>query len=241
MIGTVLDVAAIAICGAVTLLAKRQPSAALQNTVKGLLGVATVFVGLRLTVINMGGGLAHIGKQLLIILLSLGVGRLTGRLLRLQKYSNRLGQYAKQKFEEATASNRPRFNDGFLTASLLFCLAPLAILGAVEDGLANAWYVLLVKAVMDGMTTVAFVSIFGASVVAAALPVLAFQGTITLLAKEVVAYLPDPGLISSINAVAGMLIFCVGVVIFGWRKIELTDYLPSLLVAPLMIWIWPTW
>src|SRR5712671_5894000 len=120
MIGTVLDVAAIVICGAVTIVSKRQPSAALQNTVKGLLGVATVFVGLRLTVINMGGGLAHIGKQLLVILLSLGIGRLIGRLLHLQKYSNRLGQYAKQKFEEATASNRPRFNDGFLTASLLF-------------------------------------------------------------------------------------------------------------------------
>src|SRR6267143_1318490 len=209
MIGTFLNAGAIVVCGAIALAARREPSARLQNALKGLLGVTTVFVGLRLTVTNMGGGWRHIGKQLLIILISLTLGRLLGQLIGLQKLSNRLGQYARTKMEEAASAATRRFTDGFITASLLFCLAPLAFLGAIQDGLADQWQVLAIKAVMDGLTTVAFVSTFGWSVIAAALPVFAFQGTITLATKFLAAHWLTPGLIAAINATGGLLVFSV--------------------------------
>src|SRR2546422_7669908 len=101
MIGTFVNAAAILLCGAIAFTTARQPSARFQTAIKGLLGVATVYVGLRLTITSMGGGWPHIAKQSLILLLSLILGRLLGQLLHLQKLSNRLGQYARRKMEEA--------------------------------------------------------------------------------------------------------------------------------------------
>ncbi len=239
MIGTLINAAAILLCGGIALASHRQPSPKLQQAIKGLLGVATIFVGLRLTVTSMGGGWQHLGKQLLIIILSLTIGRLIGQLLRLQKTSNRLGQFAKRQIEEASAGQRPRFADGFNTAALLFCLAPLAFLGAIQDGLADKWQALAIKAVMDGLTTMAFVTTFGWSVIIAVIPVVAFQGTLSLGAKYLSNEMLNAGLIDSINATGGLLVFCVGLVILEIKKIELTDYLPSLLVAPVLVRIWP--
>jgi len=241
MIGTLVNTAVILLCGAIALSTARQPSAKFQNAVKGLLGVATVFFGLRLTVTSMGGGWPHIAKQFLILLLSLILGRMLGQLLRLQKLSNRLGQYARRKMEEAAPGTKPKFTDGFITASLLFCLAPLAFLGAIQDGLTGKWHVLAIKAIMDGLTTIAFASTFGWSVIAAALPVLAFQGTISLAAKYIGSQWLNPGLIDAINATGGLLVFSVALVILELKKIPLTDYLPSLLIAPLIAWLWPPW
>src|ERR1043166_1986439 len=176
MIGTVLNVAAILLCGLWAILTPRKPSAKVQNAIKGLLGVMTIIVGLRLTVTNLGGGWSHFFKQLGIILGSLTLGRILGQLLHLQKLSNRLGQFAKRHLESTAPRNQRRFTDGFTTTSLLFCLAPLAFLGAIQDGLAGNWQTLAIKAVMDGLTVLAFVTTFGSSVIVAALPVFAFQG-----------------------------------------------------------------
>jgi uncharacterized membrane protein YqgA involved in biofilm formation len=241
MIGTLINAIAILICGGIALASRRQPSPKLQQAIKGLLGVATIFVGLRLTVTSMGGGWQHIGKQLLMIVLSLSIGRMIGQLLRLQKCSNRLGQFAKRKIEEASSGQRPRFADGFNTAALLFCLAPLAFLGSILDGLADKWQTLAIKAVMDGLTTLAFVSTFGWSAIVAVIPVVAFQGTLSLGAKYLSTQMLDAGLINSITAVGGLLVFCVGLVILEIKKIQLTDYLPSLIVAPALARIWPPW
>jgi uncharacterized membrane protein YqgA involved in biofilm formation len=241
MIGTFLNAGAILVFGAWALLSKRQPSAKVQNALKGILGVATIIVGLRWTVVNLGsGGWSHFFKNVLIILLSLMLGRLVGQLLRLQKLSNRLGQFAKEKLEEAKPNQPQRFSTGFNVASLLFCLAPLAFLGAIADGTSEYWQVLAIKAVMDGLTILAFVATFSWGVVLSALPVLAFQGTLAMGARYFSAYL-DPGMIASANATAGMVIFCVGLVILDLKKISLTDYLPSVLVAPAIVWLWPPW
>jgi len=239
LFGTLLNAAAILLCGAFALATQRRPSVRLQTAIKGVLGVLTIIIGLRLTVSNFNGGWTHIGKQLLIILLSLSLGRLLGRSLRLQKGSNRLGKYAKRKIEEAT--KHPRFTDGFITASLLFCVAPLAFLGAIQDGLSNNWQALAIKAVMDGLTTVAFISTFGWSVIAAVVPVVAFQGTITLAARYLAEHMLGLDLIGAINATSGLLVFCVGLVVLDLKKIELTDYLPSVVVAPFIAWLWPPW
>ena len=241
MIGTLVNAGAIFLCGAIALATTRQPSTRLQTAIKGLLGVATVYVGLRLTVTSMGGGWPHIAKQFLIVVLSLILGRLLGQVLHLQKLSNRLGQYASHQMQETGSVKERTFTDGFMTASLLFCLAPLAFLGAIQDGLSGKWQVLAIKAVMDGMTMLAFVSIFGWSVIAAAVPVLAFQGTISLVAKYVASQWLTPGLIDSINATGGLLVFSVALVILEIKKLPLTDYLPSLLLAPVIAWLWPPW
>ena len=115
----------------------------------------------------------------------------------------------------------------------------LGILGAVQDGLCPSgyYYPLAIKGVMDGLATMGFISIFGWGSILAAVPVLAFQGSLTLLCAQVLApYLTSHGWLESVDATSGMLVFCVALIILDLKKIELADYLPSLAFAPLLTW-----
>src|SRR5438309_1773132 len=104
MIGPIFNAAAIVIGGIVGLLRKKPLSVALESWMKLALGVFTVFYGLRLAILSLGGSFGHILKQILLLVLSLFVGRLIGRLLRLQKFSNRIGQKAKETLSAAASS-----------------------------------------------------------------------------------------------------------------------------------------
>jgi uncharacterized protein len=239
MLGTILNAAGILIGGIVGLVIARQPSPATQLALKVLMGVGTVFIGLQLTWLSVSGGFRPILKQLVIVLLALIFGKLAGRLLHLQKASNRLGQYARERLAKTRPGDPQRFSDGFSTCALLFCAGPLAMIGAVPDGLSGHWQPLAIKAVMDGLATMGFVSIFGWSAMLSALPVFAYQGTITLCVQHLAPFLRNHTLVDSVNAIGGLLVFCVALVMLGLKKIELADYLPSLAFAPLITWLWP--
>jgi uncharacterized protein len=237
--GTVLNVAGILIGGLIGLTREKPLPPTAESFFKVTLGAFTVFYGLRLTWLSLNGSFGQAMKQLLIAVLALMLGKITGRLLRLQKMSNRLGQAARERIARAGSGGPSRLSDGFKTCAALFCAAPLAILGAVQDGLSGYFYPLAVKAVMDGLAAMGFAGLFRGGVMLAALPVLAFQGTITLLcAHWLKPLLAAYGLIDSINAVGGLLVFSVALVILGLKKIELADYLPSLIFAPLLTWLW---
>lgn len=235
LFGTLLNVAGILIGGIVGLVRRKPLSIAQESWFKIAIGAFTVFYGLRLTWSSLGGSFWQVVKQLIITVVALMLGKITGRLLHFQKASNRLGQWAKEMITKASTIGRSQSADGFKTCALLYCAAPLSILGSVADGLSGYYYPLAVKGVIDGLATLGFIRMFGWSVLLAALPVLAFQGTITLgcaqLAQKFVHYQP---LLLSVNSVAGLLVFAVALVILQIKKIELADYLPSLLFAPLL-------
>jgi uncharacterized protein len=242
MIGTLLNVSGILVGGVVGLSRHKPLAPATESFFKVILGALTVFYGLRLTWMNLSGSFRQILKQLLIAVLAMILGKLAGRLLRLQKLSNALGRAARERITTATPGDPNRISAGFKTSTALFCAAPLGILGAVQDGLSGYFYPLAVKAVMEGLATLGFVSLFGWGVILAALPVLAFQGTITLVCSQLLGpFLQTHGLVgllASINATGGLLVFSVALVILGLKKIELADYLPSLAFAPLITWLW---
>lgn len=240
-IGTLLNASGIVMGGIFGLAKKTQLSAASQNYLKILIGAFTAFCGLRLTWISLGGPFLHILKQLAVVVLALMAGRLTGRLLRLQKASNRLGQFARDRITRTGRESPDRFADGFSVCAVLFCAAPLGILGAIQDGLSGYYLPLAAKGAMDGLATMGFVAMFGPGVVLSAVPVLIFQGTVTLLcARFLQHWLHIHGWIDPVNATGGLLVFCVALVVFELRKIELTDYLPSLCYAPLFA-AWLHW
>lgn len=238
MAGTIINAFGILLGGILGLTLKRQLSAPTQVAIKGALGVLVIFVGLKGTWDNVGGSAGLVLKQLLIVVLALTAGRLTGRLLHLQKGLNRLGRYAREKFTACAGGQRPTWSDGFITCSLLYCVGPMAILGALLDGFAGRWQVLGAKALIDGLATMAFVGTFGWSAICAVIPVVAYQGTISLLAKIAAPQIQDPALLMSIQATGGLLVFCVGMIILELKKLELGDYLPSLAFAPLLSWLW---
>ena len=235
LIGTLLNVAGILLGGTFGLIRRKPLSVAQESWFKVALGAFTVFYGLRLTWSSISGSFGQFLKHLLITVIALMLGKMTGRLLGLQKTSNRLGQKAKTMITIATKSDHPNPADGFKTCALLYCAAPLGILGSVSDGLSGYFYPLAVKGVMDGLATFGFISMFGWSVLLAALPVLALQGTITLSCAQLAHNFPQhQALFLSVNSVAGLLVFAVALVILQLKKIELADYLPSLIFAPIL-------
>lgn len=240
MIGTILNAAGILIGGILGLTLRRQLTAATQVGLKGALGVLVIFVGLKTTWTSLGGGLWPVTKQLIIVILALTLGRLTGRLLRLQRNLNSLGRYASDRFAKAGSEKTQRWSEGFITCTILFCVGPMAILGAVQDGLGQ-WQTLGAKAIMDGLATMAFVGTFGWSAILAVVPVVAYQGTISLAAKTLAPFFQDPAnapLLAALNATGGLLVFCIALIILELKTIELADYLPSLAWAPFIAWLW---
>jgi uncharacterized membrane protein YqgA involved in biofilm formation len=243
--GAILNAAGIIIGGVVGLMRTTPLSPQSQFFFKTALGVFTVTYGLRLTWLSINGPFLAVAKQIAIALLAVIVGRLVGRLLRLQKGSNHLGQYARRLIENTKPDDPQRFSNGMNACAILFCASPLGILGAVHDGLPveagglGYFYPLAVKAVMDGLAMLGFVALFGGGGMLAALPVFVFQGTITLACGFYAEpFLRAHGLLDSVNAVGGLIICTVGLIIFEIKKVELADYLPSLAVAPLITWLW---
>jgi uncharacterized membrane protein YqgA involved in biofilm formation len=134
---------------------------------RSALGAFTIFFGLRLVWLNVNGTFLPASKQLFIAALALTLGFWIGKLLHLQKISNRLGHYAGHLVASASSDAPRKIGDGFTACTILFCAAPLGLLGAVTDGLPpqegqfGYFWLLAVKAVMDGLAMTGFVKIFG--------------------------------------------------------------------------------
>ncbi len=223
--------------GVAGLVRKKPLPVATESYLRLVLAVFTVFYGLRLTWLSLGGTFWQVCKQMLLLVVALSIGKLLGRLLRLQKLSNRLGQSARDNLNSAN-TGRASPGAGFRTCAVLFCAAPLGILGALQDGWSNYPYALALKGVMDGLAAMGFIGLFGWGVLLSVVPVFALQGILTLLAARLLGpFLASHGLLDSVNAVGGMLVFCVALIMLGLKRLELTDYLPSLAVAPLLTWV----
>ena len=114
----------------------------------------------------------------------------------------------------------------------------MAMLGSIQDGLTGNFRVLAIKSVMDGLAAMAFARTFGVGALFSAIPVLAYQGSLTLAAKGLEVYLQNGPILDSVNATGGLLITCMSLVILDVAKVPLADYMPSLAVAPLLTALW---
>ena len=238
MIGTVLNVAGIVIGGLAGLAMPRGLAPAFQQFLKQALGVYTIWTGLRIAVGSLHFPAGQAFRQLTIVVLALVLGRLLGRLLRLQKGLNRLGQLASHKLSDVKPGQRPPPQDGFLAATILVCAAPLAVLGPVQDGLNGDFQPLLLKGIMDGLMVLALVQTFGWPVLLAALPAAALQVSLARLVQIAEPALRSHELVDPINGACGLLIFCVALIIFALRRVEVGNYLPALAIAPFLGWLW---
>jgi uncharacterized membrane protein YqgA involved in biofilm formation len=239
MLGTLLNVGGILVGGITGLFWRKPLSPAIEGRLKIFLAAFTVFSGLRLTWISFGGSFWQIARQFLILLFALSLGKIVGHILGFQALSNSLGRRAREYISAAKPGKPDLAGEGFKTCAILFCASPLGILGSIQDGLSQYYYPLSVKAVVDGLASFGFVSLFGWGCFLSALPVLVFQGTLTLVCARMLGpFLVSHGLLNSVNSVGGMLLFSVALVMLGLKRIELSDYLPSLVIAPLLTAAW---
>jgi len=185
-----------------------------------------------------------VGAPILIVLGSLLIGGITGSLLRIEGRLEELAGVIQTRLarrpklvgaQEAGQGReaRERFIEGWLSASLLFCVGPLTILGSLSDGLGRGIDQLTLKAVLDGFAAIAFASSFGVGVLLSALSVAVVQGLLTLLGVVLGSMLPEAH-IAALTATGGLLLVGISLRLLRIREIPVGDLLPALIVAPLL-------
>jgi uncharacterized protein len=207
------------------------------RTVTDALGLVTLVIGgLNVVALRDADYVAAVGGgiTLLIVLAALLVGGITGSLLRIEDRLESVGGWLQRRFvrDDAPAS-QARFVEGFVDASLLFCIGPLAVLGSLSDGLGNGIDQLALKSVLDGFAALAFAATLGWGVAASAISVGAWQGLLTILAVLVGSLLPA-AVVASVTATGGVLLLGVGLRLLQIRAVPVGDLLPALLVAPVL-------
>lgn len=238
MTGTLLNVLGILAGGCAGLKWRAPLSEQRQTVLKVAMGVWLTWAGVSLLWRNVHGGFWAVAKQLLIVVLAMMAGRACGHLAGLQRLSNRAGHYARLRLAAAGVTPANRAGDSFLAATVLYCAAPLAWLGATQEGWNQNLAPLGVKALMDGLATMSFTGQYGWGPMLAALPVAALQTGIALGATRAAPFLQSHGLLESVNATSGLLVFSSALIVLGLRKVDLNNYLPALAFAPLITWLW---
>ena len=242
--GAFLNASGILIGGLFGLVLRKPLSFRTQVFLRSALGAFTVFFGLQLVWLSVGGTVLSTLKQMLIALLAVTLGFWVGKLLHLQKISNGLGRFAGNSITSAQSNAPRKVVVGFSACAVLFCAAPLGLVGAVTDGLPpqggqfGYFWLLAIKAVMDGLAMIGFVKIFGWPSALSAFPVFAFLGGITLACRVWAGpFLEAHGLVDPVNAAAGLVVCAIALMIFEVRRVELANFLPALVIAPLLAWL----
>ena len=222
MIGSIINASAVIIGGIIGLLIhKRLPKNITQTTFQAI-GLFTMVLGVTMAIKT---------TNYLAMIISLVTGSIIGSLLHLESFITRFGEYLKKK----TGSTNHRFSEGFITAFMLYCMGSLTILGSIEEGLGNPPTLLLSKSVLDGFSSIALAASMGAGVIFSALPLLVYQGSITLVTSFVHQSLSEV-IITELSAVGGVLLVGLGIDILKLKKISVLNMLPSLPIIFIIIY-----
>jgi uncharacterized membrane protein YqgA involved in biofilm formation len=230
MTGTIINVIAILIGGALGLIFGARVPERVRHTVVAGLGLFVAALALKMFFDT---------RNSIIVLGSLLVGGLLGEWWRIEDGLRNLGDFLEKRFtrntETAADGQDSRFVRGFLTASLLFCIGPIAILGSVQDGLTGDYQLLAIKSVLDGFASLAFASTLGVGVLFSIIPILIYQGGISLLAAQMQALMTEP-MIAEMTATGGVLLLGIAISsLLEIKPIRVGNFLPALFIAPLVV------
>jgi uncharacterized membrane protein YqgA involved in biofilm formation len=233
--GTVLNMATILIGSGVGVLLRGRLPERTRVTVTDALGLVTLVIGgVNLAALADPGFRAAVGDggTLLVVLGALLVGGITGSLLRLEERLESTGAWLQRTLaREGGGEARARFVEGYVSASLVFVVGPLAVLGSLSDGLGRGIEQLALKSTLDGFASLAFAASLGWGVAAAALSVGVVQGVLTLLGALLGGLLPA-ALVSAVTATGGVLLLGVGLRLLALKAVAVGDLLPALVAAP---------
>ena len=222
--GTVVNVAAIAGGSLLGLLVGRGIKEKYQET---------VIYGLALCVIVLGIQMALQGQHILLTIISLVVGSILGEALGIEEKLEQVGTLLAEKFQKSRKkgdAGTDAFVDGFLNASLLYCVGAMAIVGSIQDGLSGDPTTLYTKALIDGLSGIIYASNFGVGVLFSALSVGVYQGILTALAGFLGPWMSQL-VVQEVAACGGLMILGIGINMTKLLKIRVGNMLPGLLVA----------
>ena len=241
MTGTILNIITVILGSTLGMLFGAHIPEQLKSTVIAGMGLFTAAMGLQMF-LKTGNPLIVLGALL--------IGILLGEWWRIEDGLQSLGQILEKRFAKSNVEvGSSKFVRGFLTASLLFCIGPMTILGSIQDGLRGDYSLLAVKSVLDGFTALALSSSLGMGVLFSSIVILIFQGGISFLAMQLnvsmTNAMADPAMKAVIDSMIDELTATGGVILVGLaisslleiKKIRVGNFLPALAVAPLIVWI----
>ncbi|MEK3902395.1 DUF554 domain-containing protein [Paenibacillus sp. FSL R7-0179] len=198
----------------------------MKNTVMQAIGLALMLLGVQM---GLKSG------DFLIVILSLVIGAVAGEWINIEDKFTRAGDWLERR---VGAGRRGSISLGFVTASLVFVVGAMAILGALDSGIKGNHEILYAKSIMDGFIAIILTSTLGIGVMFSAIPVVLYQGAIALLATQITRFVPDALLsdcIAEMTATGGVMIIGIGLNLLGITKIKVANLLPGILVAVLLV------
>lgn len=218
MIGTLINSAAIAIGSLLGLLIRKGIKESLKKLIMQSIGLCVILIGIQ-------GALKT--EQMLLMILSMSIGGFVGNLINLDNKLERLGSWTQHKLTRNQQDDQ--FAKGFVTASMIFCVGAMAVVGALDSSIRGDHSTLIAKAMLDGITSIVLAGSLGAGVMLSAVAVLVYQGVIALFGT-LIAPLLTAELITEVSAIGGLLITAIGINMVLDSKIKVMNLLPALLV-----------
>lgn len=219
--GTLVNTAAVLAGSMLGLLFRKALPERVTSALMKVMGLFTIFLGVRMALET---------KEILMMIFSLVLGTVSGELLNLEARLERLSERVKR----FSRSKSDSFTEGLVTAFLLFCMGSMTILGSIEEGLGNSPELLYTKSVMDGFSSIALASALGIGVLFSALPLLVYQGLLTLFAFWL-QHLLAPDLLTEISATGGILLLALGISIAGIHKVRVINMIPALVFVVVLM------
>ncbi len=223
MLGTIINVATVILGSTIGLILHTRFSKRFTEVAFQGIGIFTIFLGIVMALKS---------DAYLVIVLSLISGSLIGETLKIEVWMNNLGEKLKARLK----SKNDKFSEGLVTAFLLFCMGSMTILGAIEEGLGSKPNLLLTKSIMDGFSSIALSSALGIGVLFSVIPLLIYQGGLTLLTEFFGNYFNDI-YINNLSSVGGLLLIGMGIRILEIKKIRVLNMLPALVIILILTWI----
>ncbi len=199
-----------------------------------------VMQGVGLVTLAVGMSMAITTKNFLVVLLSIVIGGILGEWLGLEEQLDRAGKWLEAGAARFPLLARGEFTKGFVTASLVFCVGPMTILGSIQDGLSGDYTLLAIKSVLDGFSALAFAASMGMGATFSAITVLVYQGILTLGASLFQTVLTDT-IITEMTATGGVMILGIGLLLLEIKRVRVANFLPALAIAPLLVALWEKW
>ena len=230
-LGTIVNVVAIIVCGCLGLLLKGGLKERFREIMMQACGLAVVFIGaagaFEMIFSVEGDGLSS--NHTMLIVISLVLGGLAGELINIEKRLDSVGEKLKKAVK---AGNDNKFVDGFVTASLIFCIGAMAICGPIDEALTGDSTTLFIKSILDGIMVMVLASVYGVGALFSALSVGIYQGMFTVFGVFIADFISD-ALILTLSGVGSVLIFAVGVNLLRPKTVRVGNFLPALLVPVL--------
>ena len=223
MIGTFVNAAAVIAGGIIGLVLKKNMPERVKTIYFQAIGLFTIAIGISM-VFNM--------QHILIVVSSLAIGSLLGEWWNLEVGAEKLSEYLRLKFRIGSE----KFSEGLITSFLLYCIGSMTILGAIQEGTGGSSDLLMTKSLMDGFSSIILASAFGVGVLVSSIPLLIFQGGITLLAMYAGSFF-TPEIIHGLSSVGGILLIGLGINILEIKKLRIMNMLPALIVVSVLLWL----